>query len=221
MNISFSPRDARKVLVGIRSCVGVGSLVAPRKLGALFGVDVENNEAAIYPLRLFGARELFMAAPFVLGASEEINTLALQGGIAVDGADVLAATAAGATGGLEKRSAVMAGAVAVVAVGLGIYALTTGSLRGMPLRFVIIGGGPAGVAAATYAARLGAEVTLIERDVLGGAANLWDCIPSKAMIATGATFNQVGAAGGMGVRVADSRWTSTRCAAASVPSPSR
>ncbi|MEZ5380493.1 MAG: hypothetical protein R2754_01715 [Microthrixaceae bacterium] len=124
MNISFTPRDARKVLVGIRSCVGVGSLVAPRKLGALFGVDVENNEAAIYPLRLFGARELFMAAPFVLGASEEIATLALQGGIAVDGADVLAATAAGATGGLEKRSAVMAGAVAVVAVGLGAYALT-------------------------------------------------------------------------------------------------
>lgn len=73
----------------------------------------------------------------------------------------------------------------------------------MPLRFAIIGGGPAGVAAATYAARLGAEVTVIERDVLGGAANLWDCIPSKAMIATGATFNQVDEAGSMGVDVAD------------------
>lgn len=53
------------------------------------------------------------------------------------------------------------------------------------MRFVIIGGGPAGVHAASYAARLGAEVTLIEKDVLGGAANLWDCVPSKAMIATG------------------------------------
>lgn len=51
------------------------------------------------------------------------------------------------------------------------------------LRFVIVGGGPAGNQAATTAARLGAEVTLIERDVLGGAANLWDCIPSKTMIA--------------------------------------
>ena len=50
---------------------------------------------------------------------------------------------------------------------------------------VIIGGGPAGNAAATYAAAtLGAEVTLVERDVIGGAAHLWDCIPSKAMIAT-------------------------------------
>ena len=52
-------------------------------------------------------------------------------------------------------------------------------------RFVIIGGGPAGNQAATTAARLGAEVTLVERDVVGGAAHLWDCIPSKAMIATG------------------------------------
>jgi NAD(P)H dehydrogenase (quinone) len=56
----------------------------------------------------------------------------------------------------------------------------------MPVRLVILGGGPAGVAAAATAARLGAEVTLIEREVIGGAANLWDCIPSKSMIASGA-----------------------------------
>lgn len=111
-------------LVGIRSIVGIGSLVAPRKLGAVFGIDIENNEAAVYPLRLFGARELFMAAPFALGASDELTKFALQGGIAVDGADVLAAAAAGSTGALEKRSAAMAGAVAAVAVGLGIYACT-------------------------------------------------------------------------------------------------
>ncbi len=53
------------------------------------------------------------------------------------------------------------------------------------MRFVIVGGGPAGVEAAATASRLGAEVTLIERDVVGGAANLWDCIPSKTMIAIG------------------------------------
>jgi NAD(P)H dehydrogenase (quinone) len=59
----------------------------------------------------------------------------------------------------------------------------------MATRFVIIGGGPAGHTAATHAARLGAEVTLIERDIVGGAANLWDCIPSKAMIATGGVMS--------------------------------
>ncbi|MEQ1786842.1 MAG: FAD-dependent oxidoreductase [Acidimicrobiales bacterium] len=61
----------------------------------------------------------------------------------------------------------------------------------MVLRFVIIGGGPAGNTAATHAARLGAEVTVIEKDVIGGAAHLWDCIPSKAMIATGGALASV------------------------------
>ncbi|MEI2698426.1 MAG: FAD-dependent oxidoreductase [Microthrixaceae bacterium] len=74
----------------------------------------------------------------------------------------------------------------------------------MSLRFVIIGGGPAGTQAATYAARLGARVTLIERDVVGGAAHLWDCVPSKAMIATGGMLNTFTGAGGMGLRSADS-----------------
>jgi pyruvate/2-oxoglutarate dehydrogenase complex dihydrolipoamide dehydrogenase (E3) component len=71
----------------------------------------------------------------------------------------------------------------------------------MSLRFVIIGGGPAGTQAATYAARLGAQVTLIERDIVGGAANLWDCVPSKAMIATGGALEQINAASGMALGV--------------------
>ena len=76
----------------------------------------------VFGVRKIGARELFMTAPFVLGASDEVTSLALQGGIAVDAADVLAASAAGTTGVMDKRSAVMAGAVALAAVGLGIYA---------------------------------------------------------------------------------------------------
>src|SRR5215216_1843999 len=67
------------------------------------------------------------------------------------------------------------------------------------MRFVIIGGGPAGNQAATYAARLGAKVTVIERDVIGGAAHLWDCIPSKAMIATGGAMSLTRRAKGMGL----------------------
>jgi dihydrolipoamide dehydrogenase len=69
----------------------------------------------------------------------------------------------------------------------------------MAHRFVVIGGGPAGNTAATTAARLGAEVTLVERDILGGAAHLLDCIPSKAMIATGGAMNDMRRAGGMGL----------------------
>jgi dihydrolipoamide dehydrogenase len=69
----------------------------------------------------------------------------------------------------------------------------------MAQRFVVIGGGPAGNQAATTAARLGAEVTLIERDIVGGAAHLLDCIPSKAMIATGGAMNDLRRAAGMGL----------------------
>ena len=69
----------------------------------------------------------------------------------------------------------------------------------MAKRFVIIGGGPAGNQAATHAARLGAEVTLVERDIVGGAAHLWDCIPSKAMIATGGALRLMNESEGMGL----------------------
>ena len=64
---------------------------------------------------------------------------------------------------------------------------------------IVIGGGPGGVAAATHAARLGASVVLIERDVIGGAAHLWDCIPSKAMIATGGALSFLERSSGMGL----------------------
>ncbi|MEZ5343622.1 MAG: FAD-dependent oxidoreductase [Acidimicrobiales bacterium] len=74
---------------------------------------------------------------------------------------------------------------------------------GIKKRFVIIGGGPAGTTCATYAARLGAEVTLIEKDIIGGAAHLLDCIPSKAMIATGGAMTVMKAAEGMGLAKVD------------------
>ncbi len=69
--------------------------------------------------------------------------------------------------------------------------------------FVIIGGGPAGTNCATHAARLGAKVTLIERDLVGGAAHLLDCIPSKAMIATGGAMSMMSAAAEMGLAKVD------------------
>ena len=69
----------------------------------------------------------------------------------------------------------------------------------MATRFVIMGGGPAGNTAATHAARLGAKVTLVERDIIGGAAHLWDCIPSKAMIATGGAMSFARRIEGMGL----------------------
>ena len=51
-------------------------------------------------------------------------------------------------------------------------------------RIVIVGGGPGGYEAALVAAQHGAEVSLVDRDGLGGSTVLTDCVPSKTLIAT-------------------------------------
>lgn len=64
---------------------------------------------------------------------------------------------------------------------------------------VVIGGGPGGYEAALAATQLGAEVTLVERSGLGGAAVLTDCVPSKALIATADFMDRFTAAKRIGV----------------------
>ena len=72
----------------------------------------------------------------------------------------------------------------------------------MATRLLIIGGGPAGNTAASFAARHGAQVTVVERDLIGGAAHLLDCIPSKTMIATGGAMSFLRRSAGMGLEQA-------------------
>jgi NAD(P)H dehydrogenase (quinone) len=48
----------------------------------------------------------------------------------------------------------------------------------------ILGGGPGGYEAALVAAQLGADVTVVDSDGLGGACVLTDCVPSKTLIET-------------------------------------
>lgn len=54
----------------------------------------------------------------------------------------------------------------------------------MSTKITVIGAGPGGYIAAIRAAQLGAEVTVIERDNVGGTCLNWGCIPSKIMITT-------------------------------------
>jgi pyruvate/2-oxoglutarate dehydrogenase complex dihydrolipoamide dehydrogenase (E3) component len=70
-------------------------------------------------------------------------------------------------------------------------------------RIVIIGGGPGGYEAALVAARLGAAVTVIDRDGVGGAAVLTDCVPSKTLIATADVMTELSGADQLGVHVGD------------------
>ena len=66
-------------------------------------------------------------------------------------------------------------------------------------RLLVIGGGPAGHNAATQAATLGAKVTLVEDQIVGGAAHLWDCIPSKAMVSSSMRMRAIRQASRLGV----------------------
>lgn len=65
----------------------------------------------------------------------------------------------------------------------------------------IIGGGPGGYEAALVAARLGAKVTVVERDGWGGSTVLTDCVPSKTLIATSDLITEVGDAAELGIEV--------------------
>ncbi|WP_369139686.1 NAD(P)H-quinone dehydrogenase [Modestobacter versicolor] len=70
-------------------------------------------------------------------------------------------------------------------------------------RIVIIGGGPAGYEAALVAAQLGADVTVIERDGIGGASVLTDCVPSKTFIASAGAMTSVRDSAALGLRGTD------------------
>jgi pyruvate/2-oxoglutarate dehydrogenase complex dihydrolipoamide dehydrogenase (E3) component len=71
-------------------------------------------------------------------------------------------------------------------------------------RIGIIGGGPGGYEAALVAAQLGAEVTVVDSDGLGGSAVLTDCVPSKTLIATAESMTDTVESGKLGVRLGSS-----------------
>jgi dihydrolipoamide dehydrogenase len=54
----------------------------------------------------------------------------------------------------------------------------------MAHKITVIGAGPGGYVAALRAAQLGAEVTVIEQEAVGGTCLNWGCIPSKVMKTT-------------------------------------
>jgi dihydrolipoamide dehydrogenase/pyruvate dehydrogenase complex dihydrolipoamide acetyltransferase long form len=58
-------------------------------------------------------------------------------------------------------------------------------------KITVIGGGVGGYPAAITAARMGAEVTLIERDLMGGVCLNWGCIPTKSLLHSGQVIKTI------------------------------
>ena len=67
-------------------------------------------------------------------------------------------------------------------------------------RVVVVGAGPGGYEATLVAAQLGADVTVVYSDGVGGSAVLTDCVPSKTLIATAELMAEMRGAQELGVR---------------------
>lgn len=71
----------------------------------------------------------------------------------------------------------------------------------MSTKITIIGAGPGGYVAAIRAAQLGAEVSVIEQDNVGGTCLNWGCVPSKVMKTTAEILDKFHRAQDFGINV--------------------
>jgi len=66
---------------------------------------------------------------------------------------------------------------------------------------VVIGGGPAGYAAAIRAGQLGKKVACVEQERPGGTCLNWGCIPSKALLKSAEFYNKIQHSEDLGITV--------------------
>jgi dihydrolipoamide dehydrogenase len=69
------------------------------------------------------------------------------------------------------------------------------------VKLAVIGSGPGGYVAAIKAAQLGAEVTIIEDDEVGGTCLNWGCIPTKTVIASAELYSKARDFGAFGIEL--------------------
>ncbi len=74
---------------------------------------------------------------------------------------------------------------------------------GSTRKVVVIGAGPGGYVCAIRLAQLGQQVTVVEKQFVGGTCLNVGCIPSKALISAGALLDRIGHASAMGITAGD------------------
>src|SRR3954469_7968075 len=118
------PSSSIPALSGLRAAVGVGAWATPNVSGRLFGLDPGSNPQASYLGRLFGARDLALAAGTLATEGQERRRWA-QVGRAGDAPAAAPGNIAGRTGVLPMPSALMVTGVALVAAVLGAAAMAS------------------------------------------------------------------------------------------------
>lgn len=71
----------------------------------------------------------------------------------------------------------------------------------MTKKIVILGAGPGGYVGAIKAAKMGAQVTLVEKDTVGGTCLNRGCIPTKALLASSDVLTKIRQAKDFGIKV--------------------
>jgi hypothetical protein len=109
-------------LAAIRMAVGIASWATPRVAGKTFGIDAVANPQAPYLARLFGVRDVALAAG-ALSTEGESQRQWLVAGLVCDVADAFAGIAGRRGGYLSKLTSVLVTGTAVSAAVLGASAL--------------------------------------------------------------------------------------------------
>jgi len=113
---------ARRTLAQARLVAGIGAIAAPRVFARVLGIDPDANPATPYLARLFGAREIYMAVPFLMPVPGLDEAELASRAVPVDAADAVAAVLAGLRGHLPWRAAISATVTAVAGTWLGTVA---------------------------------------------------------------------------------------------------
>jgi hypothetical protein len=111
-----------EVLIGLRASIGAGAWIAPGMAGRLFGLDASANPQLPYVGRLFGVRDVALAAGLHFSSGQS-RRLWLQLGILCDVADAVAGILAGRHGQISKLSTILVTAPAVLGIRLGVAGL--------------------------------------------------------------------------------------------------
>jgi hypothetical protein len=118
----MTSEEAVKAIASLRLPIGLGAWLTPVLAGKMFGLNPAENPQSPYLARLFGARDVALAAG-VLSSTGEARKTWLRIGVACDAADALAGLLGGRKGYLSPFTTVLVTAPALGGLALGAKAL--------------------------------------------------------------------------------------------------